>query len=180
MHHRRLSRRVWPTWVSRSCLRPDFTRRWRALGVFRRQWIVPLAHALRRLGAERALVVHGRDGLDEVTLTTETDVAELDGGRVREYTLTPEDLGFARCELGALQVAGVAAAAAAVRGVLAGERGPRREVAVANAAAALYVAGRCESPRDGVGLAAEALDSGRAQAMLGRLVEWSTRCRQDA
>jgi anthranilate phosphoribosyltransferase len=154
--------------------------RHQVVGVYGREWVVPLAHALRRLGAARALVVHGRDGLDELTLTTETDVAELDEGQVREYTLMPEDFGFTRCPLGALQVAGVAEAAAAVRGVLAGERGPRREVAVANAAAALYVAGRCESPLDGVGLAAEALDSGRAEAVLGRLVEWSTRHRRDA
>jgi anthranilate phosphoribosyltransferase len=89
---------------------------------------------------------------------------------VREGSIAPEDLGLPRCDPAALRVAGVAEAAAAVRAVLAGEHGPRRDVALANAAAALYVGGRCDTLRAGVALAAQAIDSGRARRVLADLV----------
>jgi anthranilate phosphoribosyltransferase len=143
------------------------------VGVYAARWVRPLAEALGRLGAERALVVHGRDGLDEVTLTGPTDAAELRAGEVREFTILPEELDLARCELDALRVDDVADAARAVRRVLAGERGPRRDVALANAAAALYVADRCPTIAAGIAVAAEAIDSGRARAVLDRLVRAS-------
>jgi anthranilate phosphoribosyltransferase len=149
--------------------------RHQVVGVFRREWVQPMARVLERLGVARALVVHGRDGLDEITLTDATDAAEVDAHGVREYVITPEELGLERCALEALRVEGSGEAAEAVRRVLAGEHGPRRDVAVANAAAALYVAGRCESLAAGTALAADAVDSGRAQTVLRRLVDWSTR-----
>jgi anthranilate phosphoribosyltransferase len=149
--------------------------RHQVVGVFRREWVEPVARVLGRLGVVRALVVHGRDGLDEITLTDATDAAEVDAGGVREYVITPEELGLDRCDLDALRVEGSKEAAEAVRRVLAGEHGPRRDVAIANAAAALYVAGSCKSLADGTTLAVDALDSGRAQTVLRRLVEWSTR-----
>ena len=94
---------------------------------------------------------------------------------MREYVITPEELGLDRCNLDALRVEGSNEAAETVRRVLAGEHGPRRDVAIANAAAALYVAGRCTSLTGGTTLAADAVDSGRAQTVLRRLVEWSSR-----
>lgn len=140
------------------------------VGVFAERWIRPMVETLARLGAERALVVHGRDGLDEITLTTATDAAELRDGAVRELVIEPEDLGLPRCSLDALRVQDIPAAASAVRGVLGGAPGPCRDVALANAAAALYVAGASATLRDGITAAAEAVDSHRAQAVLERLV----------
>jgi len=145
------------------------------VGVFGREWVRPLAMALVRLGAVRALVVHGRDGLDEITLTDATDAAEVNGGDVREFVLGPEEFGLSKCTLDALRVSDVEEAAGVVRRVLGGERGPRRDVSLANAAAALYAAGRCESLAEGAALAAESVDTGRASAVLDKLV----RCSRD-
>ena len=147
--------------------------RHQVVGVWARRWVRPMAEALSRLGSVRALVVHGRDGLDEITLTDATDTAEVRDGSVVEGSVRPEDLGLPRCDPAALRVAGVAEAAAAIRAVLAGEAGPRRDVALANAAAALYVAGRCDTLRAGVTLAADAVDSGRARGVLAELVRAS-------
>lgn len=149
--------------------------RHQVVGVFQRRWVRPMAEALVRLGAERALVVHGRDGLDEVTLSDATDVAEVRGGEIREFVCAADDLGLPPCRLDDLRVANRAEAAEAVRGVLGGEAGSRRNVALANAAAALYVAGRCETLAAGVALAATAVDSGRARMTLERLVAWAKR-----
>jgi anthranilate phosphoribosyltransferase len=140
------------------------------IGVFATRWIRPMAEALVRLGAEHAFVVAGRDGLDEITLTAATDVAEVRESTVCERVIEPEDLALPRCSLDALRVADTGAAAAVVRGILGGTPGPCRDVAVANAAAALYVAGASASVREGIPVAAEAIDSGRAQAVLERLV----------
>jgi anthranilate phosphoribosyltransferase len=148
--------------------------RHQVVGVWARRWIRPMADALARLGSVRALVVHGRDGLDEITLTDVTDTAEIRDGSVSEGSVAPEDLGVPRCEPAALRVTGVDEAAAAIRAVLAGEPGPRRDVALANAAAALYVAGRCDTLRAGVALAAEAVDDGSARRVLAALVRSST------
>ena len=143
------------------------------VGVFAEHWVRPMAEALARLDSEHALVVHGRDGLDEITLSQATDAVELRGGGLRDLVIEPEELGLARCPLAALCVDGIQAAAEAVRAVLAGEHGPRRDVSLVNAAATLYVAGRVASLRDGIAVAAEAVDSGRAAAVLERLVRSS-------
>jgi anthranilate phosphoribosyltransferase len=144
--------------------------RHQVVGVSARRWIRPMAEALARLGSVRALVVHGRDGMDEITVTEATDVAELRDGSIVEGSIAPPDLGLPTCDLAALRVSGIAEAVAAVRGVLRGEQGPRRDVALANAAAALYVAGRCDTLRAGVVLGAEAIDTGRASRVLDALV----------
>jgi anthranilate phosphoribosyltransferase len=147
--------------------------RHQVVGVWGRRWIRPMADALCRLGSVRALVVHGRDGLDEITLADATDAAEVREGSVVEWSIRPEDMGLAPCEPAALRVTSVAEAAAAIRAVLAGEGGPRRDVALANAAAALYVAGRCDTLRTGVALAAEAIDTGGARRVLADLAQTS-------
>jgi anthranilate phosphoribosyltransferase len=127
-----------------------------------------LARCLGRLGLRRAWVVHG-SGLDELSLQAPTEVAALDAGEVRRFTVTPEDAGLERCAPGALSGGDVAENAAIAREVLAGAPGPRRDVVVLNAAAALVVTGRAGDLRQGVRLSAEALDTGRARELLERV-----------
>lgn len=144
------------------------------IGVPRPELTELLADALRRLGATRAMIVHGADGLCDLTITGPTRVSELADGRIRTYELVPEDAGLPRAELSALIVDSPQASAAAVCEVLAGRSGPRRDHALLNAAAALTVAGLCGTLRDGVRLAAEAIDRGAARETLARLAAMST------
>ncbi|WP_237476372.1 anthranilate phosphoribosyltransferase [Lichenibacterium dinghuense] len=140
------------------------------LGVFSRAWLEPLAEVLRILGAERVWVVHGSDGLDEMTITGPTGVAELRDGAVRMFEVTPEDAGLARGRADDLRGGDPAHNALALTAVLGGARTPYRDIAVLNAAGALVVAGRADTLRDGAALAARALDDGRAADTLRRLV----------
>jgi anthranilate phosphoribosyltransferase len=129
-----------------------------------------VARCLQRLGAKKAWVVHGA-GLDEMTLTGPTTVTEVEGERLRTFTVTPEDAGLATAPLDALRGGGPEENARIARDVLSGAPGPRRDVVLLNAAAALVVAGRASDLRDGVRQAAAALDDGRAGAFLDRLRE---------
>jgi anthranilate phosphoribosyltransferase len=140
------------------------------LGVFARQWLRPLAETLGRLGAERAWVVHGSDGLDELTVTGESHVAEWHQGRVREFSITPADAGLKIASPAALKGGDAAENAEALRGVLAGIAGPYRDAVLLNAAAALIVAGRARDLKEGVALAARSIDSGAARAALEALI----------
>ncbi len=140
------------------------------IGVFSRQWLEPLANVLHKLGTERAWIVHGADGLDELTTTGPSHVAELADGRVTTRVVTPEDAGLPRADLADLKGGEPAVNAEALRGLLAGVRSPYRDIVLLNSAAALLIAGRAHDLRDGVRLAAEAIDSGRARATLERLV----------
>ena len=140
------------------------------LGVFDRKWLTPMAEALRDLGAETALIVHGSDGLDEITTTGPTFAAELSAdGTIREYEIQPEDAGIARTQIEALQGGEPAENAAAVRNLLDGAPGPYRDIVVLNAAAALKLAGLAEDLASGAALAAAAIDDGRAKQSLQRL-----------
>ena len=139
------------------------------LGVYSDALVRPVAEVLCRLGSERAWVVHGRDGLDELTLSGASHVAELVGGKIREFEVRPEECGLAPADRAALAGGDAATNAAIIRRVLAGERGPARDVVLLNAAAALVVAGRAENLGSGVATASEALDSGRARAKLAEL-----------
>jgi anthranilate phosphoribosyltransferase len=141
------------------------------VGVGRPEMQPLLAEALTLLGSRRAVVVHGSDGLDEVTLGGTTHVAEAAAGRPRHFDWTPADFGLAECELSGLQVSGPDQSAAVIRSVLAGRPGPARDIVLANAAAALWTAGAVSALPDGVRLAAAALDSGAAAALLAQLVE---------
>ena len=140
------------------------------VGVFSRQWIEPLAEALKNLGSESAWVVHGSDGLDEITICGPTSVAALEKGKVRVFEIKPEDVGIARAKPETLLGGNAEANAAALLGVLQGKKGPYRDVAVLNAAAALVVAGRADALKDAVALAAKSIDSGEAEARLRRLI----------
>jgi anthranilate phosphoribosyltransferase len=140
------------------------------VGVFSRQWVQPLAQVLKNLGAEAAWVVHGSDGLDEITLTGPTFVAALDNGTVRTFEVTPEEAGLARVGGEALKGGDAGANAIALQGVLDGKPGAFRDVALLNAAAALIVAGRAGSLKEGVALGTQSLDSGAAAARLKQLI----------
>lgn len=150
---------------------PAGTRR-QLLGVFDRRWLVPMAQALRDLGAERAWIVHGEDGLDEITTTGATHIASLESdGSVREFTVTPEDAGLPRACLDDLKGGEPAENAAALHRLLQGEKGPYRDIVLFNASAALVLAGKADGLKDGVALAAAAIDDGRAAATLEKLVQ---------
>lgn len=140
------------------------------MGVFDRRWIEPLAEVLGRLGSKRVWVVHGRDGLDEITTTAETDVAEFYNGQVRTFVLKPEDVGLSRVPLAALKGAAADANAAALRAVLAGKPGAYRDITLLNAAAALVVAERADTLQNAMKMVAHAVDSGAAAALLDRWV----------
>jgi anthranilate phosphoribosyltransferase len=140
------------------------------LGVFAGEWVEPLARVLGQLGAERAWVVHGSDGLDELTTTGPSKVAELDAGEVRTFEVTPEQAGLPRARLEDLKGADAETNADALRALLDGVRGPYRDIVLLNAAAALVIAGRADDLRGGVVRAVEAIDRGAAKAVLARLI----------
>ena len=140
------------------------------VGVFAHEWVTPIAEVLRALGSERAWVVHGHDGLDELSTTGPTAVASLDGGKITTFEVTPEDAGLQRVTLSELKGGDSAHNAQALRDLLGGAPGPYRDIVLLNAAAALVVAGRAGTLREGVGLAEAAIGSGRAAAALEKLV----------
>ncbi|MGF6529182.1 anthranilate phosphoribosyltransferase [Variovorax sp. PvP013] len=141
------------------------------MGVFHADLVGIQVRALQRLGAEHALVVYGRDGMDEISLGAATLVGELYRGEIREYELHPEDFGLAMSSNRALRVETPEQSMAMLRGVLDGVPGPARDIVVINAAAALYAAGVADSIAAGVAKAREAIDSGAARARLARLVD---------
>jgi anthranilate phosphoribosyltransferase len=130
-----------------------------------------VAHVLKNLGSVRAMVVHGLEGLDEISLCGPTKVAELRGGEVKEYTVEPEQFGFKACRLEELHGGNPDESAAIVRGVLESKKGPARDVVLLNSGAALYVSGSAGTIQDGIPLAAESIDSGKARRKLAELVE---------
>jgi anthranilate phosphoribosyltransferase len=145
------------------------------VGVFSGLWLEPVAETLAGLGTRFAWVVHGADGLDELTTTGPTHVVETSPAGLRRFDVTPEEAGLARAPLEALKGGDPATNAAALRAVLAGERNAYRDIAVLNAAAGLIVAGRASGLAEAAGLAAAAIDDGRAAKTLDRLVAESNR-----
>jgi anthranilate phosphoribosyltransferase len=140
------------------------------VGVFSKQWMLPLAQVLKNLGSEAVWVVHGSDGLDEITLTGPTFVAALEGGAIRSFEVSPEDVGLKRVAGEALKGGNAAANAVALQSVLDGKPSPYRDVALLNAAAALVVAGRAKDLKEGLTLGIQSIDSGAAAERLKRLV----------
>ncbi|HUN11031.1 MAG TPA: anthranilate phosphoribosyltransferase [Rhabdaerophilum sp.] len=143
------------------------------LGVFAESWLEPIAETLRDLGTERAWVMHGSDGLDEITTTGPTRVVELKDGAIRRFEINPEEAGIACAEPEALKGGEPSQNAAALLAVVGGEKNAYRDIAVLNAAAALVVAGKANSLRDGAETAATALDSGRVAELLQNVVRVS-------
>jgi anthranilate phosphoribosyltransferase len=143
------------------------------VGVFSRQWIEPLAQVLKNLGSEAVWVVHGSDGLDEITTSGATYVAALENGAVRTFEITPEEVGLPRVKAEALRGGDAKANAQALADVLKGKKSAFRDVAVFNAAAGLIVAGRAKELKAAVALAEKSIDSGEADARLQRLIKVS-------
>jgi anthranilate phosphoribosyltransferase len=140
------------------------------VGVYARKWIEPMATTLGKLGSERAWVVHSADGLDEITTTDTTHVAELKDGRVNLFDVTPEDAGLPRAKLADLKGGTPQDNAAAITNLLSGKPGPFRDIVLMNTAAALMIAGVAPSLKDGVAKAAASIDGGKAKAALAKLV----------
>jgi anthranilate phosphoribosyltransferase len=140
------------------------------VGVFSRQWIEPLAQVLKNLGSESVWVVHGSDGLDEITTAAPTHVAALENGAVRTFEITPEELGLQRVKPEALRGGDAKENAQALIDVLKGKSGAFRDVATLNAAAALVVASRAKDLKQALALAQKSIDSGEAATRLQRLV----------
>jgi anthranilate phosphoribosyltransferase len=140
------------------------------VGVFSWHWVEPIAHVLKNLGCEHVWVVHGHDGLDELTTTGATDVAEVKDGKVTVFEVTPADAGLPPAKLSDLKGGDAQHNAAAIGEVLAGKKMPLRDIAVLNAAAALIVGGKAANLIDGAALAVHAIATGAAKGALERLV----------
>ncbi len=140
------------------------------IGAFSRQWIEPMAQVLKNLGSESIWVVHGSDGLDEITTTGATSVAALEKGNIRTFEITPEDAGLPRAKPEALRGGDAEYNAKALLDVLKGKPSAFRDVATLNAAAALVVAGKAKDLKEGAALAAKSIDSGEAEGKLDRLI----------
>ena len=139
------------------------------LGIFNKDLTNPVAQVLGRLGSERALVIHGEDGLDEITTTGFTYVSELKDGFVTDYKIYPEDYGIKRSVLKDISGGTAKANAGIILNILKGKKGPQRNIVIINAAAALYIGKKCETIKDGVSIAKELIDCGKALHQLEEL-----------
>ncbi len=143
------------------------------IGVYDRAWLEPLAHVLKALGSEFVWLVHGADGMDELTTTGVTYVTRLQNGEISSFEITPEDAGLPRAELADLQGGEAEENAAALTTVLEGAKNPYRDIVLLNSAAGLIVAGKVDNLAQGAQIAAQAIDSGKAKQRLATLVEIS-------
>ena len=139
------------------------------LGVFDSKWVTPLAEVLRELGSRHALVVHGFDGLDEITLTSETQIAELKNEKVDNFSFNPKEFGYSLCSLADLKGAEPETNAEIMREILNGSSGPKTDIVVLNAAAAIYVGGQADSIEKGIRVATNSIESGAASKKLEEL-----------
>lgn len=143
------------------------------MGVFAPNWVRPIAEVLRELGAERVLVVHAEDGLDEISIAAPTLVAELRDGEIHEYTVTPEQFGMERSSLQAIGVTDAKESLALIRRVFDGEPGPAADIVALNAGAAIYVSGLATSLAQGVVMAQDAIASELPRAKLQELAQFT-------
>lgn len=143
------------------------------MGVYDEKLVEPLARVLANLGVKNAMVVYGQDVLDEISMSAKTSVCEIRNGNFKSYEIEPEQFGFAKCDKAALVGGTPEENAAITRAILDGEQGPRREAVLLNAGAAFYVAGKAETLADGVSLAAEMIDSGKAKEKLAAFIALS-------
>jgi anthranilate phosphoribosyltransferase len=141
------------------------------IGIYSGELVGIIARVLKNLGSVRAMVVHGLEGLDEISLCGPTKVAELRDGEVKEYTIEPEQFDLRPCRLEELRGGNAAQSALIVHAVLDGKKGPPRDVVLLNSGAALYVSGSAGTIGDGIRLAAQSIDSGKARQKLADLVE---------
>lgn len=140
------------------------------LGVFDKKWVEPMAHVLKELGSKHVLIVHAEDGLDEISIGSDTFVAELKDGEVTTYTITPEDFGLTRASIGELAVTDANQSLQTIKQVFAGNKGPARDIVLLNAGAAIYAADLADSLANGIEQAKTILDAGKAQQKLDEFV----------
>ncbi len=145
------------------------------LGVYDEYLVMPLAQVLMNLGVKRGMVVYGQDKLDEISMSAPTTVCEIRDGWFKSYVITPEEFGFDRCAKEDLKGGTPEENAKITLAILNGEQGPKRNTVLMNAGAALYIGGKAESMADGIALAAQILDSGKALETLHKLIEVSNR-----
>ena len=143
------------------------------LGVYDSRWVKPVAEVLRDLGSCRALVVHGFDGLDEITLTSETQVCELKNDNVTSFTIDPKEYGYSLCSANDLKGGSPKENAGIIRDILNGTTGPKTDIVILNAAAAIYVGGKADSIEKGILVAANSIDSGAANKKFEQLCQMS-------
>ncbi len=144
------------------------------LGVFSKDWVVPLAEVLKQLGSEHVLVVNAEDGLDEISIGSPTLVAELKDGEVKSYAIQPEDFGMQRADLSSVKAADAEDSLNIIKGVLANQSGPAKDIVCLNAGASIYVAGLANTLAEGVERAAEVIAEGKAAEKLQQLVDKTT------
>ncbi|MBT5185229.1 MAG: anthranilate phosphoribosyltransferase, partial [Kordiimonadaceae bacterium] len=147
--------------------------KFQVIGVFDQKWNKPMAEVLGTLGSEHVWVVTGSDGLDEITITGETHVAEYKDGKINEFTISPEDAGLKRASLSEIEGGDAEYNAAAILSLLDGEKNAYRDIVLLNTAAALIVSGNATDLKDGARIAAEAIDSGKAKEKLEKWIELS-------
>ena len=145
------------------------------LGVYDEYLVAPLAQVLISLGVRRGMVVYGQDKLDEISLSSPTTVCEISDGWFKSYVIKPEDFGFERCTKEELKGGSPVENAQITLAILNGEKGPKRNAVLMNAGASLYIGGKAGSMKEGIALAAEILDSGKAKETLEKLIEVSNR-----
>ncbi len=142
-------------------------------GIFDPTLTEKLAGVLHELGSEHALVIHGSPGMDEISTVGQTKISELSDGRIRTYTISPEEFGLKRARLEDMHGGTAEINAAITRSILSGKKGPARDVVLLNAAAGIYVGGKAESIREALSIAEESIDSGSAEEVLNKLIEVS-------
>ena len=143
------------------------------IGVYAEEWVRPMAEALKNLGAERAWVVHGSDGMDELTISGLSYVAELKDGEIREFVITPEEYGIPVSPIEAIKGLDANHNAIAISHLLGGQKDPYRDVVLLNAGACLTMSGKAADMRQGIEMAAAAIDSGKAKSTLADLIRIS-------
>ena len=145
------------------------------LGVYDDYLVEPLAQVLINLGVRRGMVVYGMDKLDEISMSAPTKICEIKDGWFKSFTIEPEDFGFSRCEKEELKGGTPEENADITRRILKGEKGPKRDAVLLNAGASLYIGGKAENMKEGIALAAELIDSGKAFDTLSKVIEVSNR-----
>ena len=149
------------------------TPKMQLLGVYDEYLVAPLAQVLISLGIKRGMVVYGQDKLDEISLSAPTTVCEINDGWYKQYVITPEEFGLKRCTKEELKGGAPEDNAKITREILGGAKGAKRDAVLMNAGASLYIGGKTESFKDGIALAAEIIDSGKALQTLEKLIEVS-------
>ena len=144
------------------------------MGVYDEYLVEPLAQVLINLGVRRGMVVYGQDKLDEISMSAPTSVCEIKDGWFKSYVITPEEFGFSRCTREDLAGGTPQENAAITRAILGGEKGHKRDAVLMNAGASLYICGKADTIKEGVALAAELIDSGRAMKVLDTLIAVSS------